>query len=254
MKSVKFIVLVLILGSCASESHIEIDPGPIFKIPQIIDVKFENRLHPSVDSMEHSYVQISGIFNFELDSISLMDPENITCKSKNSTVFDSLNNSQWESKFEIFVHDNLILDSVAGSNARSHSRIPAFIVNNSTEMQSFGINYESCDAILEAKDSSGTWKPIEHSPWTLVGCYSGPPAIRIQPQEYLVISFPAYEGEYSTKLRLKCLINDKNVYSNEFSGTINYGQFHLPLSSPEYINLQKDSSYSELLFLEPSKF
>lgn len=73
--------------------------------------------------------------------------------------------------------------------------------------------------IAEAKDSLGTWKPIEER--VMYGCGNGLDMIALPPNEIAVSSIFRFSGPFHTKLRLRM----DETYSNEISATINYSQF-----------------------------
>lgn len=96
---------------------------------------------------------------------------------------------------------------------------PVFIENNSDDTLEIGYG-EYIPLIIEAMDSSGNWRAIQ-KPYTYF-CGTGMPFYYLPPSEILITSCKLFEGEYKTKLRL---VFNKNYYSNEFEGSINYGQF-----------------------------
>lgn len=81
--------------------------------------------------------------------------------------------------------------------------------------------------IQEALDTDGTWKPIESMPraW----CGNSYHRVRLGAGEYWQLVAPRYSGGFKTKLRFKLEIDQKRaVYSNEFAGSVNRGQFVPP--------------------------
>ncbi len=252
MKFIFYISLITGIMACANRTETKISGSLEFKVPFITDIKIENRYHPDLDSMNRSYIQVSGIFGFDRDTITLEAPEIFISSSSQNNNVEGVDTSFGYSGLRIYIEENLVLDSIPGWRARKHARIPAFIINESNRTQSFSAKDDFCDAILEAKDSTGEWRPIEYSTRVFDFCGNGSYTVKLQPRKYLVVSFPAYEGSFVTSLRLKCRLNNKILYSNEFSGKINYGQFMLPKSSYEYQQMKEDSSFSSFLFIEPT--
>ncbi len=79
-------------------------------------------------------------------------------------------------------------------------------------------------AVQQALDSSGNWVSLEH--YFHSDCGSSYSYDRIRKDQIYLFKIGKYEGNYPTKLRLKALINEQIIYSNEFSGSINYEQLH----------------------------
>lgn len=76
--------------------------------------------------------------------------------------------------------------------------------------------------IIEAKDSSGIWKPIQE-PYVYF-CGTGLTHYFLPPDEILVSSCKLFEGEFNTKIRIAFGF-DRKTKSNEFDGKISYDQF-----------------------------
>ena len=92
--------------------------------------------------------------------------------------------------------------------------------------------------IMEAKDSSDKWRPIEEE--RIYMCGVGIGSIILPPKQIALTSVIVFEGNYKTDLRLKIGQN----YSNTFNGTINYRQFESMFDNngnykQEYLNEQK---------------
>lgn len=78
--------------------------------------------------------------------------------------------------------------------------------------------------IQEAKDTDGAWKPIEALPTSW--CGNSFHRVRLGANEYWQLLAPRYHGNFKTMLRFRMSDFGKtDVYSNEFEGSINRGQF-----------------------------
>ncbi len=77
--------------------------------------------------------------------------------------------------------------------------------------------------ILEAKDSSGQWQPVQRK--FTFSCGMGLGSIILPPNEVALSTCPLYQGDYQTRMRLAFWGLDDFIYSNEFVGWINYDQF-----------------------------
>jgi hypothetical protein len=83
---------------------------------------------------------------------------------------------------------------------------------------------------IQAQDRNGKWKDIEYLPSS--SCGNSYHSLFLPPTHYWEFVIPLYEGEFKTKLRAELLYkkdndqkNDDILYSNEFDGSINPGQF-----------------------------
>lgn len=100
---------------------------------------------------------------------------------------------------------------------------PVFMMNQTSDTISVGYG-QFIPLILEAKDSTGNWRPLEVS--YIYDCGTGLNTIFLPPGNTLITSCKIYQGDYQTVLRLKFGFEWLN-YSNQFTGSIDYGQFEL---------------------------
>jgi hypothetical protein len=80
--------------------------------------------------------------------------------------------------------------------------------------------------VMQAKDRDGTWRDIEVNHCT--GDMTSKGNSTISPKQYTKYEVRIYDGGYKTKLRMKGNFKSGTVYSNEFDGAINPGQFWRP--------------------------
>lgn len=146
-------------------------------------------------------------------------------------------------------------DSIKSSNVKQKieqektdswvNNYPVFIVNYTDTIIS--LTYEDISGfkmVQEAKDSIGTWKPIQYWHWNWCGnAYS---SIDLKPKYFALTRTPKFSGEYRTKLRLKMRFFNKTYYSNEFNGRINYSQFEYP----ERFNVYNERERNYMLLIE----
>lgn len=99
------------------------------------------------------------------------------------------------------------------------------------------INFSAQDSRLymkvQGKDEDGIWKDIEYLPnsW----CGNSYHTLTLEKNNYWSFKTPIYSGGFKTKLRIELMITNRNenetekkniiVYSNEYEGSINPGQF-----------------------------
>lgn len=110
-----------------------------------------------------------------------------------------------------------------------YNAYPVFIQHYSPETVKVGhTGYEEqLGLILEAVDSSGNWRAIEH-PFTYM-CGFGIHPIVLHPKELLLTAVLIPKGNYKTQFRL----NYYGKYSNNFEGSMFYGQFETPIEDLE---------------------
>jgi len=102
-----------------------------------------------------------------------------------------------------------------------YNAYPVCIQNHSIQTVKVGTTGydEQLSLILEAIDSSGNWRPIEHP--FIAMCGFGILPIVLNPQELLITGVLIPKGAYKTQFRL----NYYGKYSNIFEGSLSYGQF-----------------------------
>lgn len=117
-------------------------------------------------------------------------------------------------------------------------------VTNTTNGQ---INFRAQDSRLNMKvqalDKEGVWRDIEYLPnsW----CGNSYHTLTLKPKQYWAFNTPHYQGDFQTKLRIELKYLDPDnksrkredrkeqvVYSNEFIGSVNPGQFW---RKPDYV-------------------
>jgi len=97
---------------------------------------------------------------------------------------------------------------------------PVYLINQSNKWYFRWFDLMSFTLIMEAYHKENQqWQPIEYQT-THSGFY-----IIMAPESYIVTSALIYEGNYSTKMRLKYKQASGMTYSNEFYGSINKTQF-----------------------------
>ncbi|NBA88429.1 hypothetical protein GVN16_21830 [Emticicia sp. CRIBPO] len=98
---------------------------------------------------------------------------------------------------------------------------PVYVFSKGLKPVFIGISY-SFLFILEAKDPSGQWKPIE---FKFHPCGTGDVGMLIFPGEIGITVVTVYSGPFKTKMRLRMDSEPLNIYSNEFEGSIELSQF-----------------------------
>lgn len=104
-----------------------------------------------------------------------------------------------------------------------------YIQNYSVDTIQFKAQDSRLDLKLQAKNKNGKWKDIEYLPSSW--CGNSYHIIELPTNCYWQFTLPRYEGDFETLLRAELkYINPKTkkeklIYSNEFNGSINPGQF-----------------------------
>lgn len=107
---------------------------------------------------------------------------------------------------------------------QDHTGFKLLLVNTSGEEKWFSAVDSHLDIIQEAQDKDGTWKAIEAFPASW--CGNSFHRVRIGTDEYWEFTAPRYAGTFKTKLRFRLgKIEKTAIYSNEFEGSVNAGQF-----------------------------
>lgn len=104
------------------------------------------------------------------------------------------------------------------TTARIGNAYPVYLTNKSVDTIAIGFG-ERIPLILEAIDSTGTWKPIQKRFFYM--CGTGLSTVILPPKEIAVTFVPIFSGNYKTKLR----VTDGNNHSQPFEGNLFYTQF-----------------------------
>lgn len=95
---------------------------------------------------------------------------------------------------------------------------PVYVINQSRDTAIVGFG-SYISLIMEARDTIGKWKPIEHDHYFF--CGTGLPTIILPPKQIVLTSATIQQGDFPTDLRLRM---GPNV-SNSFKGSIYISQF-----------------------------
>jgi hypothetical protein len=100
------------------------------------------------------------------------------------------------------------------------------LFNGSDTLEYIPRNCGSDHFIMQAKDRKGVWCDIETNHCS--GCVVSRGHSGVAPKYFRKYYIPIYEGGFKTKLRIKGDFKSGDVYSNEFDGSVNPGQFWRP--------------------------
>ncbi len=96
------------------------------------------------------------------------------------------------------------------------------LVNRTRREAVFPASDSRVSIVQEAKDAKGRWRPIEYLPASW--CGNSDHRVFLPAGHYWEFAVPIYSGTSKTKLRF-VLQGKPSLYSNEFEGSINPGQF-----------------------------
>lgn len=109
--------------------------------------------------------------------------------------------------------------------------IRLLLINTKAAAQWFPAVDSRLYIIQEALDTDGNWKPIELLPRSW--CGNSYHRVQLGTNEYWEFSTALYHGTFKTKLRFRLGSDERGaVYSNEFEGSVNPGQFTNMPKSP----------------------
>lgn len=100
------------------------------------------------------------------------------------------------------------------------------VSNNTGSEQQIAQNCRSVHLIMQAKDRDGLWRDIERNACS--GDMISKGYFKLPQGHNAEFNVPIYVGGYKTRLRIKADFKSGIVYSNEFDGSINPGQFWRP--------------------------
>jgi hypothetical protein len=117
----------------------------------------------------------------------------------------------------------LIVDTTAQTIfAKEYYSLKLYIVNKSDSLVSLEASDSRLHVIAEAFIDK-KWQPIEYLPGSF--CGNSYHTVYLKPNQYWEFLIPQYKGEIKTTIRYKLsLDNNKFLYSNKFSASINRKQ------------------------------
>ncbi len=130
----------------------------------------------------------------------------------------------------------VVRPEVTNNTHESYNAIKVHIVNATRDKIEFNAQDSRLYMTVQALNSKGEWKDIEYLPSSW--CGNSYHTLTLEPKHFWTFLTPIYEGDFKTKLRIKLQYidpsgkPDKNgekkentIYSNEYEGSINPGQF-----------------------------
>jgi len=106
--------------------------------------------------------------------------------------------------------------------ANKYRGLKLLLINRTKREAEFSASDSRLSILQEAQDSKGQWKPIEYLPASW--CGNSYHRVFLPAGHFWEFAAPIYTGTRKTKLRF-VLQGKQPLYSNEFEGSINPGQF-----------------------------
>lgn len=117
-----------------------------------------------------------------------------------------------------------------------YNGMKVYVANNTTSVIQFNASDSRLNMKVQALNKRGKWKDIEYLPSSW--CGNSYHTLTLKPNNYWRFTTPKYTGDFKTRLRIALVyINpndtsekrwerkDLTIYSNEYEGSINLGQF-----------------------------
>ncbi|UUC44885.1 hypothetical protein [Flavobacterium cerinum] len=224
MRVLSFFVLILftVFYACKNDSAIKM---PKFKLPEVFDTlkgELENRKAFSLQTANYKCLYLGK----NQDSVYVRIPKE---DEAYTTDFRGNDIESGPEDITIFIDttkvisNHTLLEGKIGEELvqKKYKAFPVVVVNKGKDTLNIGSgNY--LRLLLEAKNPSGYWIPIEDKYMYFCGTFLR--SIRLPPGRIAVTSVPIDNGKFKTKLRLRL---NKDIISHEFSGVINKEQFEI---------------------------
>lgn len=172
----------------------------------------------NIDFMNRGYYYASSKYKKELAGFGGWGGSDNQSKPMTSKI------NEFPKQLQIFVDHN------KKSNWKGYKGMKLYIANASTDTLFFDAQDSRLYLKIQAQNRNGEWKDIEYLPSSW--CGNSYHTLFLAPKESWEFTTPIYHGEFKTKFRAQLLYKktkdqekDDIIYSNEFEGYINPGQF-----------------------------
>jgi hypothetical protein len=139
---------------------------------------------------------------------------------------------------------SIVVDPDESARVENTAAVRVRVVNRTGERAAFSAIDSHLYLLQEAQNEKGEWKPIEKMPHGTGprDCAVGFHRISLQAGQYWEILGPRYKGPLKTKLRFRLDLGTNKgkipqpggeiIYSNEFDGSVDPGQFNKGSATP----------------------
>lgn len=133
-------------------------------------------------------------------------------------------------KFEHNAFSLLVQTNEKAKYQEEYNGVKLYVANATKDTFYFAAQDSRLYLKLQARDTKGEWRDIEYLPnsW----CGNSYHSLFLPPEHYWEFVVPVYDGEFYTRLRAELIYKREKkdeeeiaMYSNEFDGSVNPGQF-----------------------------
>jgi len=249
MKNALIIFTITTFVSCNPEDK-QIKKEKYFYKPVIVQTKSKDSvLLFTKNCINDIFPMIAGKYKFS-DTIIFTKNKTLNRPNRNDYFDDRLvgqTDSTLPDGLEILpdYHSSIAFNRYEEKNASCY--FPVYIINETPNKKALLGKDGYVFGLQEALDKSGYWRPIEGRGFDF--CGHGYFGLKIYPNEFVIILFPKYNGDYKTKIRVR-IKNADNIYiSQPFEGYINENQLYLDKEGSFYKELvENKASAIEYLF------
>lgn len=226
-------IIFLTLFSCRQQETKE-TKEQAFKCPIIIQPKTSDTIEFfNTNFIRESFPKFAGKSKF-CDTLNIpikYKSDSLTIKDLSEIGWFNYSDTLTTDGFELFTDYKSTVSRIDHNDSKGNYFYPVYIVNQTPTTK---ILFGSLEAIQEAKDKRGQWKPIEGE--RLLFCGTGDSwGLKIFTNEFFTFLMPKYEGKYKTKMRVRIRIGDNIYVSTAFEGRINENQFYLDKEKYTYL-------------------
>ena len=223
MKKSSILFILVVVTACSQEEAIK---PVVFKKPIVVQMPFEDSVqYLSNNFMNGSYPEFIGKSPFS-DTLTMTVKGRLHYEDSDIVFPDQIGitDTTRTDGLELFPdYSSTIIRNPYGLELAEYN-YPVYIVNQTSGIKVISGKDSHLFGIQEALDSNGNWRPIEFKGHDFCGL--GRYGIKLYPNEYALLAFPKYQGNFKTKLRVR-IKNGDNIYvSQPFDGTINERQFY----------------------------
>ncbi len=222
MKILSFFIFIFCIGFYSCQKNNKVKEIPTYKIPIVLDTLKENLEKRNVFSLQTAdYKCLYLGENRDTIYACLPNPDdaypeevtNYHSDPKTEDVVIYIDTTKIISN-----HTYLLEQNSNEFYTKKYQAFPVILFNKGKDSLTVG-NGNHLRLILEARNKSGKWMPIEEKYVYMCGTFLR--FITVPPNQIAITSVPIDSGNFKTKLRLR--FND--ILSYEFSGSINQSQF-----------------------------
>ena len=131
---------------------------------------------------------------------------------------------------------SMVVNPMKDTFQNNYSGIKVYVANTTSSPIKFNASDSRLSMKVQALNAKGEWKDIEYLPGS--SCGNSYHISSLEPEHFWSFATPKYTGDFKTKLRIALSYADPNdksekhwqrkeltIYSNEYEGSINPGQF-----------------------------